>query len=112
MEFGDLMLNAMKRICKADRVGSGHGSETPYILMSYSDSPFKYGYKASVTFYIVDGTESDVNIKFAKLQGILSARQLGNFLIRTREYTKPIITKLPDNRWMQEVSVVIIFEEV
>lgn len=111
MEFGDLILNAMKRICKADRVGSGHGSETPYILMSYSDSPFKYGFKASVSFYIVDTAENDVNIKFAKLQGILSAKILGNFLIRKVEYTKPIINKLPDTRWMQEVSLSIIFEE-
>lgn len=108
------IINLLNDICPADRVGTGHDTETPYILFDYSESEYKYefAYRGNLTLYIIDYKKNDVETKYHQVQNALGNKYLGSYLIRNVEYTKPITTPLPDGRYMQEISVLITFEEV
>jgi len=109
------LLSLLNTICPSSQVGTGHDTETPFILYSYSDSVFKYklGYRADITFFIIDWNENGTNEKIASIKNLFANRQMWTtVIIRKVEWNLKNSLKLPDGRYMQELNAIVIYEEV
>jgi hypothetical protein len=109
------LLTLLNTICPASQVGTGHDTEAPFILYSYSDQVFKYkiGYRADITLFVIDWTEDKANKKIASIKSLFSNRQAWQtVIIRKVEWNLKNSLKLPDGRYMQELNAIVIYEEV
>jgi len=109
------LLTLLNTICPSSQVGTGHDTETPFILYSYSDSVFKYklGYRADITFFIIDWTEDKTDEKIASIKSLFSNRQAWHsVIIRKVEWNLKNSIKLPDGRYLKELNSIVIYEEV
>ena len=109
------MRNLLNTICPTAQVGTGNDTKAPFILYSYSDQVFKYklGYRADITFFIIDWTEQGVNEKITSIKDLFNNRTLWTtVIIRKVEWNVKSSFKLPDDRYMQELNAIVIFEEV
>jgi len=109
------MRNLLNTICPTAQVGTGNDTKAPFILYSYSDQVFKYklGYRADITLFVIDWKEQDLNEKITSIKNLFANRQMWTtVIIRKVEWNVKSSFKLPDDRYMQELNAIVIFEEV
>ena len=109
------LYKVLNQVCPASQVGTGHDTETPYILYSYSDQVYKYklGYRADITLFIIDWTEQNIQEKVQSIKNLFANRQAWQtVIIRKVEWNLKNSVGLPDGRFMQEINIIVIYEEV
>jgi len=112
MELGNYILEEIKNLYPADLPGTGHTNETPFVFVKFTSDIYKVGYKGILQLWIVGKEEVDVKNILNNIQEHLNLRSFTEWYIQRIEYTKPIINHLTDDRWLQEITATIIYEEV
>jgi hypothetical protein len=109
------LLSLLNTICPTAQVGTGNDTKAPFILYSYSDQVINYkiGYRADITLFVIDWSEDKANEKIASIKSLFSNRQAWHsVIIRKIEWNLKNSINLPDGRYLKELNLVVIYEEV
>jgi hypothetical protein len=112
MELGDYILNDISSTYPADLTGTGHTNEIPFVFVKFTSDVFKVGYKGILQFWIVAKDETTVREMLTMIQDKLNYKEFGRWLIRKIDYTIPQVNHLTDDRWLQEVTATLIYEDI
>jgi len=96
--------------CVADKVGV-EVDTTPHIYFEKgSEEESGIGKEAEFIVYIISHTENEGNGLYEQLKQKIVKGAYSSFYIYKVEFN-PDGRKLPDNRWMQEIKLKILYEE-
>lgn len=103
--------NALNLYYPTAQAGTGHDTETPYILYTYQETPYKFGRQGNLNLYLIAYTDYDLTIMQRDIEAVFSCDYLGNCRLRKVDYRYPNKQPLADGRIMQQIEVILTYEE-